>query len=220
MIDYSNILSPFINSFVNFLPSLITATILVFMGVIISNWVKKAIIKLAIITKISKITNNLAIQEFLKHAQINSKIENILGELSKWLILIVFLISASNMVGLSAIGTVLSNLLSAIPNLLVALVTLFIGVVLAGFLEKVVKGSLGATDPSLSRFAGRAVSYTTMTIFVLAAMSQLGIASFFIQVTYIGFILVLVLSLGLGIGLGSKDIFKKIFEEWYKKVTK
>jgi hypothetical protein len=59
-----------------------------------------------------------------------------------------------------------------------------------------------------------------MTIFILAAMSQLGIASFFIQVTYIGFILVLVLALGLGLGLGSKDIFKQILENWYKKVSK
>ena len=220
MINFQDLFTPFLNSFLNYLPNLITGTLLVFIGFVIAGWAKKATVRLAIITKISQLSKNPAIQEFLEHAQITSKIENILGEAIKWLILIIFFISASNIVGLQSVGLILTRLLSVIPSLLGALVILFLGVILAGFLEKIVKGSLGAKDPSLSRFAGRLVSYTTMTIFILAAMSQLGIASFFIQITYVGFILTLVLALGLGIGLGCKDIFKKIFEEWYKKVAK
>lgn len=220
MIDYNSLFAPIFNSFVSFLPNLITAIALIIIGLIISKWAKTAIVRLAVITRLSQLSKNPAIQEFLENAQITTKIETIIGEIFKWLILLTFIITASNVLGLSAVGAILTRILSVIPSLLAALVILFLGVVLAGFLEKIVKGSLGAKDPSLSRFAGRVVSYTTMTIFILAAMSQLGIASFFIQITYVGFILTLVLALGLGIGLGSKDIFKKVFEDWYKKVSK
>lgn len=220
MIDYNSLFAPIFNSFVTFLPNLITAIALILIGLIISKWAKTAIIRLAVITRLSQLSKNPAIQEFLDNAQITAKIETIIGEIFKWLILLTFIITASNVLGLTAVGAILTRILSVIPSLLAALVILFLGVVLAGFLEKIVKGSLGSKDPSLSRFAGRVVSYTTMTIFILAAMSQLGIASFFIQITYVGFILTLVLALGLGIGLGSKDIFKKVFEDWYKKVSK
>ncbi len=220
MIDYNLLFAPIFNSFVSFLPRIITAVALIVIGIITSKWAKTAIIRLAVITRLSQISKNPAIQEFLEHAQITTKIENILGEIFRWLVLLSFIIAASNVVGLNAVVLILTKVLSVIPSLLASLVILFLGVILAGFLEKIVKGSLGAKDPSLSRFAGRVVSYTTMTIFILAAMSQLGIASFFIQITYVGFILTLVLALGLGIGLGSKDIFKKVFEDWYKKVSK
>jgi hypothetical protein len=220
MIDYNSLFAPMLNSFLSFLPNLVTAIALVFIGLIVSKWAKTAIVRLAVITRLSQLSKNPAIQEFLEHAQITTKVENIIGEIFRWIVLLTFIITASNVVGLGAVGLILTKILSVIPSLLAALVILFLGVILAGFLEKIVKGSLGAKDPSLSRFAGRVVSYTTMTIFILAAMSQLGIASFFIQITYVGFILTLVLALGLGIGLGSKDIFKKVFEDWYKKVSK
>ncbi len=220
MIDYNQIFTGIVSSVVSFLPALITAIALIVIGIIISKSVKAAIIKLAIITRLSHLSKNKAVEEFLSNAQVTSKIENILGEIFKWLVLALFVVVASNVLGLHSVSALITKLLSIIPSLFSALITLFLGVILAGFLEKIVKGALGSSDPSLSRFAGRVVSYTTMTIFILAAMSQLGIASFFIQVTYIGFILVLVLALGLGLGLGSKDIFKKIFEDWYKKVSK
>lgn len=217
-------LNQFVNSlFLNtagILPTVVGAAILLLAGIILSLWVKKAVTRLAIVTKVSHLTKNPAIRDFLENAQITAKIELILGEVARWIVLLLFIIATSNLLGLTSVSAILSGLFSIIPSILAALVILFLGVILAGFLEKLVKGSLGSRDPSLSRFAGRVVSYTTMTIFILAAMAQLGIASFFIQVTYVGFILVLTLALGLGLGLGSKDIFKKILEDWYKKVAK
>ncbi len=202
------------------LPTLLSAIGLFIIGYILASWAKKAIIRLAIITRVSQLSKNPAIQDFLKNAQIGSKVENILGEVIRWMVILFFTIAAANLLGLNSVSMILNNVFVVIPSIIAALVILFIGVLLSGFFEKIVKGSLGASDPSLSRFAGRVVSYTTMTIFILIAMAQLGIASFFIQITYIGFILTLTLALGIGIGLGSKDVFKEILERWYKKVQK
>ncbi len=221
MIPNLNILvNNFVLNTVGFLPTIIGAALILVVGIILANWAKKVVSKIAVATKISQLSKNPAIQDFLQNAQVTTKFENILGETARWLIILYFVINASNYLGLTAVSNLLTGLFSVVPSLIAALVILFLGIILSGFLEKLVKGSLGAQDPSLSRFAGRVVSYTTMTIFILAALSQLGIASFFIQMTYVGFILVLVLALGLGIGLGSKDFFKKILEDWYHKVQK
>lgn len=216
----NQILNSLLVNSAGFLPTIVGATLILVVGVVLANWAKKVVSRIAVATKISQLTKNPAIQDFLQNAQVTTKFENILGETARWLIILYFVINASNYLGLTAVSLLLTGLFSIVPNLIAALVILFLGIILSGFLEKLVKGSLGSQDPSLSRFAGRVVSYTTMTIFILAALSQLGIASFFIQMTYVGFILVLVLGLGLGIGLGSKDLFKKILEDWYHKVQK
>ncbi|HEX9008376.1 MAG TPA: hypothetical protein VF837_03910, partial [Patescibacteria group bacterium] len=113
-----------------------------------------------------------------------------------------------------------NTIFSYIPNLLAAVFILLIGVILAGILEKVVKGSLGSMDVALSRFMGKVVSYAVMIISVLAAISQMGIAQSFIEVIFTGFIATLAIALGLGFGLGSKDIIKKILEDWYENFKK
>lgn len=216
----NQILNSLVINSAGFLPTIVGATLILIVGIVLANWAKKLVSKIAVATKISQLTKNPAIHDFFENAQVTTKFENILGETAKWLILLYFIINASNYIGLTAVSHLLSGFFTIIPNLVAALIILFLGVVLSGFLEKLVKGSLGASDPSLSRFVGRVVSYTTMTIFILAALSQLGIASFFIQMTYVGFILTLVVALGLGLGLGSKDLFKKILEDWYHKVQK
>ncbi len=79
---------------------------------------------------------------------------------------------------------------------------------------------MGSSDPSMSRLVGKVISYAVMTFFVLAALSQLGIASFFINTVFVGFIFAIALALGIGLGLGSKDLIKDLLETWYKKIEK
>ena len=59
-----------------------------------------------------------------------------------------------------------------------------------------------------------------ITITVMAAISELGIASEFIFILFVGFVTTLTLGFGLAIGLGAKDLVKNILDDWYKKLEK
>lgn len=227
----TNIFSSFENSFslatgqiltgvLVFLPTLLGAIIVFLIGLVLANWAKQLLVKLINITKLSEVIANPAIKEFLKNAQVNQKIEEVLGEVVRWLIIALFFTTSMNMLGLTTVTLFLNTIFSYIPNLLAAVFILLIGVILAGTLEKVVKGSLGSVDVSLSRFMGKVVSYSVMIISVLIAISQMGIAQSFIEVIFTGFIATITIALGLGFGLGSKDIIKSILEEWYKNFKK
>lgn len=206
--------------FINFLPNIFGALVLFLIGWILADWLKTIVIKIVNITKISSLFKNPAVSDFLKNAQVSQKIEVIIGEIVKWLVITLFFVASINLLGISSISLFLNGIIAGIPTLVAAVITLAIGVVVSGFLEKMVKGSLGSSDPSMSRLVGKMVSYAVMTFFVLAALSQLGIASFFINTVFIGFILALALALGIGLGLGSKDLIKKILEDWFKKIEK
>ncbi|MEK7063930.1 MAG: hypothetical protein AAB939_00420, partial [Patescibacteria group bacterium] len=136
------------------------------------------------------------------------------------IVILIFAVAAINLLGLNTVTQVLNGLLSYIPNILAAVFILGAGVVLAGFLEKVVKGSLGSLDLKLSRLMAKATSYLIVVFATLAAISQLGIAKNFIDTLFVGFVGMLALALGLSLGLGSKDLVKSILEDWYRNFKK
>jgi len=194
--------------------------VLFLVGLLVAGWLKTLTEKLINLTRLGGIVKNAAIKEFLKNAQITSKIETIIGEVVRWIVIILFFVASVNVLGLTSFSDFLNNIIRGIPTLIAAILILMVGIVIAGFLEKMVKGSLGSKDPAFSRLMGKIVSYATLTIFVLASISQLGIASFFIQTTFIGFIAALAIGIGISLGLGSKDIIKTLLEGWYKNLKK
>lgn len=205
---------------IGFIPNLLGAIVLFILGLIIAGWLKTLTVKLVNLTKLGGHIKNSTVKEFLKNAQITQKIEIILGEIVHWLVAILFFIASINILGLTSVSEFLNSIILGIPTLVAAIIILVVGVIIAGFLEKMVKGSLGSGDPAFSRLVGKVVSYATMTLFVLAAISQLGIARFFIETTFTGFIAALSLGIGISLGLGSKDLVKTLLEGWYKNLKK
>ena len=205
---------------VSFIPSLLGAIVLFLLGLILAGWLKTLTVKLVNLTKLGGIIKNSTFKEFLKNAQMTQKIEVIIGEIVRWTVIILFFIASINVLGLTSVSDFLNNIILGIPTLIAAVIILVVGVFIAGFLEKMVKGSLGSGDPAFSRLVGKVVSYATLTLFILAAISQLGIARFFIETTFTGFIISLALGIGISLGLGSKDLVKLLLEGWYKNLKK
>ena len=83
-----------------------------------------------------------------------------------------------------------------------------------------VKGSLGFIRSGLYPSRWQDSQLRHLTLFILAAISQLGIARFFIETTFTGFIAALALGIGISLGLGSKDLIKTLLEGWYKSINK
>ena len=215
-VSFTSALNEITLGIIGFVPTLLGAILIFLIGMLLANWLKSFTIKLINVTKIGNLITNPAIKDFLKNAETSQKIEEVIGEIVRWIILILFFMASINILGLTTVSAFLNTVFGYLPNLFAAVFILLIGVVLAGILEKVVKGSLGGLDISLSRFMGKFVSYTVMIVSALAALSQMGIAQSFIDVIFTGFVATLALAFGLGIGLGSKDIIKQILEEAYK----
>ncbi len=209
-----------ITGIVTFLPTLLGAILVLLVGLVVASWVKSILIKLIKVTNLHTLITNPAILEFLKNAQFGQKIEEVIGEVVRWLIVTLFFMASMNILGFTTVIAFLNAIFGYLPSLFAAALILFVGAILAGILEKVTKGVLGGYDLSLSRFMGKFVSYTVMIVSILAAIRQLGIAQSFIDVIFTGFVATIALALGLGLGLGSKDLIKTLIEDWYSNLKK
>lgn len=205
---------------IGFLPNLVGAIIVLVLGVVFGNWGRAAIVKSLQLLRFENMIKDSKFKKFLKKADITQKVEDILGAIVKWIIVLIFFIAAVNILGLTTVSNLLGGVLAYVPSVLSAVIVLAIGVLLAGVVERVVKGGLATVDLKTSRLMGKIASYMVITIAALAALSELKIAESFINTIFIGFIAMLSLGFGLAIGLGAKDLVAKLLGEWHSTLQK
>lgn len=204
----------------NFLPTLIGAILILVIGVIVANWIKRVVKKLLELVKINKLIQNSGVQDFFEQADVQGKAEEGISEVFRWLVLLVFFIAAMNVVGLGAVSSLLTNVLQYVPRVISASLVLAAGILVAGWVERVIKGAVGSLGAATGRLLGKIGSWTIVIFVALAAISELGIAAYFINTMFIGVVAMLSLGFGLAFGLGAKDIVGQVLKEWYLKLKK
>lgn len=209
-----------LSALINFLPQLLAAIIILLIGLLIASWIKIIIKKILQAVKFSQLTKNTAIETFLEQAQIKLKIEELVGEIIRWLIILVFFITAVNIVGLTTVSIFLTSILAYLPRVFSASLIFAVGILAAGLVESVVKGAVSSLDVATGRLVAKISSYTLVIFTSLIAIGELGIAERYISTLFIGFVAMLSLGLGLAFGLGAKDLIGDILKQWYADFKK
>lgn len=207
-----------VTQIISYIPTLIGALIVLLVGVFIARWVRWIVIKLLEAIKLSAFVSDSPIEKFLEKAELSTKVEQVVGNLVRWLVLLVFFIAAVNLLGLTTVSLFLTNILSYIPVVIAASLILLVGTLVAGLVESLVKGSLSQVSRSTGRLVGKVASYIVMVFTILAALAELGIAENLINTLFIGFVAMLALGFGLAFGLGAKDLISKILDDWYQNL--
>lgn len=203
----------------DFLPRVIAAILILIVGGAIAKTLKGLVVKLLETLRVSSVVKKTPVEHFLKNADLD-KLENVLGSIFYWLVMLVVIQTTVSVLGLESLSLVLDKVLLFVPQIISAIIVLFVGVLVAGVVESLVKGSIKSINGKSARLLGKVSSYLVMTIVVLAAINELGIASEFIMVIFIGFITTVSLGLGLAIGLGGKDVVSDMLNTWYKKTLR
>jgi hypothetical protein len=189
---------------VDFLPALISALIVFFIGWLIAVSVGKLVEQVVRALKIDQFLAKLDFEKTLAHAGVELNIGGFIGALVKWFLVVVFLLTAANILGLTQVTTFLRDVLLYTPNVVVAAIILVIAALVADTLEKVVRGSMGVAGVRVS-FAGVVTRWAIWIFAIIAALLQLGIAAELLQILVTGIVAMLALGFGLAFGLGGKD---------------
>lgn len=202
------------------LPVLIGAIIVFAIGLVLAFWAKRLVIEFLKIIKIEKFSDKLGIEKFLKKSDVKLGFVGILGALVEWVIILVFFLSAVDILGLSAVSEVLTKVLSYIPNILAASLILGAGYFVAGLVENLVRGALSSVDHDLAKPVGKLARWFLLIVTFFAAIDQLQIARGLINTFFQGLTYTIVLAVGLSVGLGAKDLVSKVLVDWYEKIKK
>ncbi len=209
-----------LNNLKEFYPPIFWAIFILLVGYLVSKWIGSFVSRALNRLKINQILKNLGWQETFQRVGINLDAEKFIGLIVRWYFILLSLMAAFEIVGLSQITSYLGKVVSYYPNIFVACLLFLIAVFLSNFSKKVMIGTFEKEKITYSGFLGRWLSFAIWTITVLAILYQLKIVPEIILAVLIGFIVAFALTIGLSFGLGGKDLVSKFLREFEEKFRK
>jgi hypothetical protein len=207
--------------FINFVPTLVGALLVFLLGLIIASVIGKVVARIIRALRIDHAMERISVGEKLKKVGIDVTFSHVCGEMAKWFLVLVFLMAATDILGLAQVTGFLNSIILYVPNIVVATIILTIAFLLSGVAYTVVRGSTKAAGVMSATLLATMIKWSIMIFGLLAALIQLGIATSLVNTLFIGFVAALSLAIGLAFGLGGRDeaalILKKIREEITEK---
>lgn len=207
---------PFIDMFTAvaaFLPVLLAAFVVLIVGLIISPLVGKATTKGLQLIKTDQFLNRVGAQDAMESIGLKFSVSNVLGVIIKYTVLIVFITMVAEILNLGELSRLIQDFIRFIPQIIIGLVIIGVGLVAADWLRDLVRGIAEASDSAdYADLLGSITRISVIVFAVMAALVQVGIAPTLIQIMFAG----VVFALALAFGLGAKDTVAKALDKWLK----
>ena len=198
------------NKVMGFLPNLVAASIVLLLGWIIGHFLGKIIQKGLSAIRIDMAANQIGLQSLGDKVGKSLSIAQFGGWLIKWFFFLGSFIAAANILNLTEVTRFLyQDVLSYAGNVIVAMAIMLLGILAANFFSGIVASSVKASGIA----AGGLESITKWAILIftiLAALSQLQIATTFLQDLFKAIVAMFAIAGGIAFGLGGKDHATKV----------
>ncbi len=201
---------------INFFPKFLAGAIIFLIGVIIASILKQVVLSLFKALKIESFLKKYGVPEMKEEFTWS----NILSEIVRWFVIIVFLIPTADVWGLPRIITVLNEFLNYLPNVFVAAIIAMVGFVFARLSHDVVLASAKGVDNQTATAIASVTRWAINVFVVLAVLSQLGVATDLIKILFTGLVAMLAIAGGIAFGLGGQNTAKDVIEGVRKKLNK
>lgn len=207
-----NFVSEFVpNIIVPNLQLIIQVILLLIIGFIVGKISKSIVTKFLAVIGLKKITMRSWLGSILKVTGYKGTVVELIGDLVKWLIYILFLAFIIQTLGIQEIAGLFNQIAAFIPRFIGAIVIIIIGFLVADFFGKVFEEGTRRflQEDILSNLSGGLVKYTISVIVIIMALSMIGIDS----VSLIVMFSIILAAIMVIIIIGLKDSFPS-FTAW------
>lgn len=199
-----------------FVPSLLVAILIFIIGWVVGAAIGKLVMQAIDMLKVDAALRSAGVEGVVERAGFRLHSGKLVGELVKWFFIVVFLVAALDVLGLTDVTAFLRGVvLLYIPQVIVAVLILLVSAVLADVADRVVAGSARAAGISAAGLLGTITRFAIWIFAVLAALDRLGVTPL-IQTLFTGVMVAFALAFGLAFGLGGV----KSAERYIEKIEK
>lgn len=208
-ISVSSVVLNSLSAFIGFLPALIGGLIVLLLGLLIAAIVYRVIMGLLKSVQLEKF---LARYGVVKLEGREIEWAEILAELSRWVIIIMFLIPAMQAWRLNAVTTVLNRVILYIPNVIVAVVLAMVGLVFAKLGYRISYGASRSLGKDTAHTVGLVAQWSIVVFVAFLVLHQLGVAQELLRILFAGVVAMVAIAGGLAFGLGGQSTARSILE--------
>jgi hypothetical protein len=191
---------------ISFLPEILSALVILIAGLIIASVAGKVAKKISDYLRIDRLMGKVKVKEELEKIGLKFEFSVIVGKIVKWFFIIATLIAVADVLKIPQITQFLERVVLYIPNVLVAVVILAIGIIVAGLAYDAIKKGTETfrMTSETARILSSVAKWSIIVFTVMAALVQLGVASDMIRILFTGVVIMVSLAGGLAFGLGGK----------------
>lgn len=198
---------------IDYLPNLIAALVILIIGILIAKAIGKLVQKIVEAIKIDPFIRKINLIQKIESAGTRVVLSDILGWLVRWFLYIVLLVAISEILNLGQFTVFLKEIALYLPNVIIAVLILVVGLVLGDFVDKLIVSVLKSTRAKLAPLVGAIAKWSIFIFALLAALIQLGVAVTLIHTLFTAIVVTIALSAGLAFGLGGRDAAREVIEK-------
>ena len=201
-----------IATLISAIPAILGALIILLLGWIITGALAGALAKALRAVRVNAAADRAGVTGVLQRAKIRSDAAGVVAGVVKWYLRLIVILMAADAVKLTAVSTIVNQVLAFIPNLLVAVLILAAFSWLASVARNLVTASLQPTMPN-AKTIGVLAYGATFGFGVIAAATQIGVATTLIDILFVGIVGALALAFGLAFGLGGREEAARVWRD-------
>ena len=194
---------------VDFIPTLLTAVIILIVGLIFAKLFRDAVVLLFKGIRFDKIADKAGLSGVMHKGGIKYKISDLIGSLTHGVVIVIFVLITVKAVGYSVVVDSVERLLAYIPHAVSAVVVLSLGMILAKFASTLVHFMTSMVDLPKPKMLERVSRWAILIYAITISIDELGYGSLFVGTPFH----ILLGGVALAIGLGLKDHVARYFDK-------
>lgn len=204
-----------LDSFFSFLPVLLGAIIVLVVGWIIARVVGRLVDRVLRLINFERAVSAAGVDRFVQRANPRWTASGLIAGLARWFVFLLFLQAAANLLRMPQITAIVNDIMLFLPRVVVAVAIVVIGAYFARVVASMVRAGVSRMSVNPEVMA-RLAQYSILGVAIIAAISQLGIASVIVHSLFIALVASIALAIGLAFGLGGRDVAGRIAQGWYE----
>ncbi len=204
----TDIVFEFVTQLTEFLPNFVGGLIIFIIGIIIASALRSLFSTFFRFFRFSTILERMRL---MQKGEVQLW-EQVIAEIIRWAVVIVFLIPTLEAWGLQRATVVINQFLLYIPNVIIAVIITFVGIVSANLVSDVVRQSVRGIGKTSAHTIAIFAKGTVLFFTVLIVLNQLGVAQDLIRILFTGIVAMVAIAGGLAFGLGGKESAKEVLE--------
>jgi hypothetical protein len=210
-------LTSFWTQLAGFVPQLLAAMLLLFVGWLLANVARTGVTKLLDLLHFDRLAEKTGIEAFLKQGNLDVSLSRLLAKLVYWIIIFIVMVTVANSLGLHMVADLFNKIVLYIPNIIVAILVLVFGILVARFINRMMFAYLNNIGVQGALTLSTLAEYGVIVFVVFVALEQLEIGTNLLTAAFqIGFGAI-GLAFALAFGLGGREwaasVIKKLTEK-------
>lgn len=205
------------SQFLAIIPKFLMAIGFVILAWILLKVVNYVLKKLLKISKIDSLTTKLNEAELFGKNDYDIVPSKIVLKFVRYLIILIFIIIASESLGLKMVSEGIANFIGYLPILISALLIFVVGIYLASVIKNAIQESLKSLEISGSNLVGNIVFYAIVVVVSITALNQAGIDTEIITSNLTLILGSVLISFTIAFGLGARDVITRLLFGFYSR---